>query len=227
MRPILRTDKFDSSGNPVEYNPWGDAKPELIDEIGDYCSYCEKQLDESSLAIEHIYHKNQYTTQQFHWNNFLLACPICNSIKGIKDVVTRNPFLPHLDNLLCFIEILYGGVISIKTGVTGTDLARTQSFIELIGLDRTIGHPSYSNKDDRWDYRLAAYDLAERQLQKYISTPTTTDIENIVALAVGRGFFTVWFTVFDAHDEVKSALITAFKGTNHTRFDANNHFQPI
>lgn len=227
MRPVSRSNKFSPTGNPVEYNPWGDAKPELISEIGDFCSYCGKHLTRSALAIEHIQDKNTHPQFQFHWNNFLLACLNCNSTKGTKDTVALNPFLPHTDNLLCFIEVLNGGLLRVKTGITGTNLTRTNAFINLVGLDRHPGHTNYSNKDDRWQYRLTAYNKATRQLQKYTSTTATTDIENITEVATTSGFFSVWFTVFAAHDPVKIALINAFKGTNSARFNAQNHYLPI
>lgn len=227
MRPVLRSNKFDAAGNPIEYNPWGAAKPDLIDEIGDFCSYCGKHLTRSVLAIEHIQDKNTHPHLKYHWNNFLLACVNCNSVKGTKDTALLNPFLPHTDNLLCFIEVSNRSLLQVKTGVTGTNLVRTRAFIDLIGLDRRPGHPNYSNKDDRWEYRLTAYNKATRQLQKYTSTPVTTDIENIRELAITSGFFSVWFTVFDAHDSVKAALIAAFKGTKLARFNANKHYVPI
>jgi uncharacterized protein (TIGR02646 family) len=227
MRSILRSNKFDATGNPTEYNPWGDAKPELINEIGDFCSYCGKHLTRSALHIEHIQDKDTHSHLQFFWNNFLLACVNCNSTKLKKNPITLNAFLPHLDNLLCFIEVLNGGLLQVKTGVTGTNLTRTNAFINLVGLDRRPGHANYSDKDDRWEYRLTAYDKATRQLQKYTSTPVTTDIENITELAITAGFFSVWFTVFAAHDSVKAALITAFKGTKSVRFNARNHYLPI
>lgn len=238
MRPISRSSKFDLLGNPIEYNPWGSAKPELIGEIGDFCSFCGKHLTRSALEVEHIYPKNfkntsgvkVYNHMRFHWNNFLLACKNCNSTKGDKDTTALNPFLPHLDNLLCFIEVLRGGTLRVKAGVTGTNLTRTNAFINLVGLDRRpsrLSHPPYSNKDDRWQYRLTAYNKATRQLQKYTSTPVTTDIENITELAITSGFFSVWFTVFAAHDPVKAALIKAFKGTDSARFNAQNHYLPI
>lgn len=227
MRPVLRSNKFDAAGNPIQYKPWGKAKLELIEEIGDFCSYCGKHLTRSALHIEHIQDKKTHPHLKYHWNNFLLACGNCNSIKGTKDTAALNPFLPHIDNLLCFIEVLRTGTLQVKRSVTGTNLARTNAFIDLVGLNRRPGYPNYSNKDDRWQYRFIAYSKATRQLQKYTSTPAKVDIENITELAVTSGFFSVWFTVFAAHDSVKVALIEAFKGTNSARFNDQNRYSPI
>lgn len=235
MRPIVKTG---TNGNPKEYNPWGSAKEDLINEIGDYCSYCEKKVNCSSIHIEHVRGKKVkdnagvliYDHLKFRWDNFLLACCNCNSVKDNKDIVLTNPFLPHENNLLHFIEISQGGLIKIKNGVAGNNLLRTTSFIDLVGLDRKPGDPNYSDKDDRWDYRLKAMDVAERQFQRY--TSKQVDIETIVSLAEALGFFSVWYYQFYGHDEVINALIngivvngnhlTPFKGTHSASFQGPN-----
>jgi 5-methylcytosine-specific restriction endonuclease McrA len=56
------------------------ARGDLITNIGQYCSYCEMPLA-ASLAIEHKLPKNWFPRFSISWENFLLACPICNSIK--------------------------------------------------------------------------------------------------------------------------------------------------
>lgn len=58
-----------------------DARRDLVSAIGGYCSYCELPLS-SSLAIEHRLPKSWFPDSMLSWDNFLLACPICNSIKN-------------------------------------------------------------------------------------------------------------------------------------------------
>lgn len=245
MRPIVKLDKTDAAGNPTEFNPWTDAKPTLVDEIGCFCSYCEKYNSSSALEVEHICGKGctdatgslKYDHLKYRWNNFLLSCKNCNTIKSKKDIALTNPFLPHQNNLLHFITIGIGGTIQIKGGVSAADRIRVQAFLDLVGLDRDPSHPDYSPKDDRWDTRLAVYDLAKRQLQKYTSTTPSTDIENIVELAKAKGFFSVWYYQFWHHDEVIDALINGitisgklikpFPGTHLSSFDSGNHFTTL
>lgn len=57
------------------------ARGSLITDIGQYCSYCELPLT-SSLAVEHTLPKHWFPESQLAWSNFLLACPVCNSVKG-------------------------------------------------------------------------------------------------------------------------------------------------
>lgn len=59
------------------------SRGDLIANLGQYCSYCEMPLA-SSLAVEHMLPKAGFPLQSISWNNFLLACPICNSLKSAK-----------------------------------------------------------------------------------------------------------------------------------------------
>jgi hypothetical protein len=174
-----------------------------------------------------------YEHLQFRWDNFLLGCVICNSIKGNKDVNAIGAFMPHINNLLCFIEIEEGGLIKIKENLSTADQAGAINYIELIGLDRVPGHPSYSDKDDRWDTRLKVYDIAKRQFEKFTATPSLTDIENIVELARTNGFFSIWYYIFKGVNEVLRVLIDGdgtvhpFPGIHAASFSAQNHYEAL
>ena len=71
-----------------------DAAPQLQERLGDYCSYCERQI-ETHLAVEHIKPKSHDPGLRRAWNNFLLACTNCNSSKGgtpvnVADFLSRS-----------------------------------------------------------------------------------------------------------------------------------------
>jgi uncharacterized protein (TIGR02646 family) len=233
-RPVVKSVKLDAQGNPQEYKPWGDAKNDLVDEIGAYCSYCEKKVNPASLHVEHVRAKSllRYANLKYRWDNFLLTCSNCNGIKGSKDIADTNPFLPHVNNLLHFLEVIDGGLIKIKDGVEGENLERTRAFIELVGLDREPTHKNYSLKDDRWESRLDTKNVAQRYYDKYTATPASTDVETIVDLAKAYGFFAVWYYQFLGFNEVLDALINGvtvndailkpFAGTDVNSFDAQN-----
>ncbi|BAV06807.1 hypothetical protein SAMN05421788_102558 [Filimonas lacunae] len=243
MRPVVKSVRTAGDGTPLEFKPHGDAKPDLCDEIGTFCSFCGKYNTRASLHIEHIHGKEtmdatgnlKYPHLLYRWDNFLLCCNNCNGVKGTKDVQVLQPYLPHENNLLHFIDTLQGGYIQIRPGVTGIELQRTQAFVDLVGLDRIPGHPNYSLKDDRWENRMKADDIARRQLLKYTQPVPATDIETIVDLAGTTGFLNVWYHVFSAFDEVKEALICGFinsnglyvhpfPGTHGDSFDRTNGF---
>jgi len=225
MRPVYRSTKNKA------YDPYGTAKPELVDELGDYCSYCGKQVPWSALEVEHIYPKSlpKYAAYETNWNNFLLACKSCNTIKGAKDVGNLKPYLPHRTNLLAYIDILNGGLIVIKKGLTNREYKRIEEYIKMVGLDRCKEYSNVSSKDDRWIYRKRTYDIAVRQLGKYEQNPRY-DLENMMIIAKGKGFFSVWYTVFRNHPKVLRLLIHNFgtsagTGTQRNHFDRN--YNPI
>jgi hypothetical protein len=61
---------------------YGNARLSLITNYGQYCSYCGMPVYDSSLAVEHILPKASFPDVMMCYPNFLLACPVCNSIKG-------------------------------------------------------------------------------------------------------------------------------------------------
>ncbi|HQR35479.1 MAG TPA: HNH endonuclease [Blastocatellia bacterium] len=75
---------------------YGQARRQLINNIGQYCSYCEIPLA-TNLAIEHMLPKSDFPLMALVWDNFLLACPLCNSYKNDKPTRATGIHLsPHL-----------------------------------------------------------------------------------------------------------------------------------
>jgi len=89
----------------------------------------------------------------------------------------------------------------------------------LVGLNKTA--KSSCPGDTRWKNRIKIWDLAERYLNK------GADANTIVDLVKARGGWSIWFTVFKNHDEVRKALISEFPGTAAQCFDPDNHYEPI
>ena len=97
MRPVARgTHPTDAAGNKKAWTEYSQSRGDLIDRIGEYCSFCEMHLD-ASLAVEHIQPKSLYPNLALEWDNFLLACTNCNSTKGDRDIKLNDYFWPHLD----------------------------------------------------------------------------------------------------------------------------------
>lgn len=215
MRPVQ---KSTFTSNKTSYNPYGDAKPDLIAALGAFCSYCERISYASALDVEHVKDKSTHPSLKFNWDNFLLACKNCNSIKGTQEVDTDVDLFPHLKNT--FHPLNYGesGFISVNSNLPETEKLKAQKLIDLVGLDRIPGHLSYSTKDDRWEYRKETWELAIRYKASFENQKTT--VETIIDLARNIGFWSIWITVFEEFPTVKSALLelTHFKGTNTTFF---------
>ncbi|RZK19457.1 MAG: HNH endonuclease [Flavobacterium sp.] len=213
MRPL---DKSLFTTNQVEYKPYGDAKPDLISAIGKYCSFCEREGFSSALDVEHIQHKDIHDDKEFLWNNFLLACKNCNSIKGTKEIDFPNIILPHLQDTFFPFEYLESGYIKIKDVVAEPLKSQVNALVSLIGLDRRPGMPNYSTKDDRWQERKQAWELSKKYCQKY--SEGRCDVETIIDLCKNNGFWSVWLNAFETFPVVQRALINNFSGTRTAHF---------
>lgn len=72
-------------------------RPDLVANLGEYCSYCEVPLG-VNLAVEHLLSKTNSLNAE-DWDNLLLACTNCNShklnkTKSSKDL--ENYFWPSM-----------------------------------------------------------------------------------------------------------------------------------
>ena len=161
MRPV---DKGDA---PAVYARYQDAGPDLRARLGDYCSYCERQI-ETNLAVEHVQPKSVVPALTTEWTNFLLACTNCNSTKGFAPVVVEDYFWPDADNTLRAFEYLPGGLVEPNPELSRTDAAKAAATLELTGLDRYPGsHAQEPTKSDqRWSRRRDTWQLATKHCKR-------------------------------------------------------------
>ncbi len=213
MRPIER------GKSPNSYHEYQDARGDLINRLGEYCSYCEMHLD-SALAVEHILPKNKCPEMEREWTNFLLACPNCNSTKGDKLIGRNECYWPDLDNTVRAFEYQIGGQISPHPGLTAVEKSKAQKTIELTGLNYNPGN-AVTAADRRWINRKEAWDIAADSLDNLHSNDTPYMRRQIVETAKALGYWSIWMTVFYADKDILKRLIEAFPGTCDDCFDAN------
>lgn len=213
MRPINKWNPQTEKSIREEYNPYTEAKSDLVRNIGTYCSYCEQRVVVDSLHVEHVQYKNKYTHLKNKWSNFLLSCPRCNGTdnKGTKDVDLATIDLPHLNNTFRSIYYLEGGVVVVNPSLQGDDQIRAQQLIDLVGLDKCPGHPEHKHKDARWSERRNVWECATRLCKEYQQNRITSNA--ILTVAQGWGFWSVWMTVFQDYPEVTQVLVDNFPGT--------------
>ncbi len=222
MRPIVRgSTPCDEDGTPKTFADYKLARGDLIDRLGDYCSYCGTRLP-ASLAVEHVRPKDPNPDLELQWDNFLLACANCNSTKGDEDVVVDEYFWPDRDNtFLAFIHT-EGGLIKVNSDLTDDQKDLAQRTIDLTGLDRTPANDP-SAKDRRWENRRKAWTIAIDARQDLVAEDTESVRKWIVESAVGRGFWSVWMTVFADDQDMRQRLLEAFPGTSRDCFDEACH----
>ena len=212
MRPVTKRDTPTVNGTNVEINNYGDARPFLIDRLGDFCSYCENQI--TNPAVEHIQPKSIAPGIATNWYNFLLACVNCNSIKGHTPLNLDDYYWPDIHNTYLLFEYHPLGVVTIKINLhNSVDRDTAQRTLELTGLDR-YGPSGTSNADRRWVKRSEAYGKAKDSLNFYTNYNRPNDyVLTITNLATSTGFWSVWIKIFESEQVVATALINAFLNT--------------
>ena len=217
MRPVSR------GSAPRVYKKYGDAIGDLEDRMGTYCSYCERRLP-VSLAVEHVAPKYLKPALENKWENFLLGCTKCNSVKKAQPTNKTDFLWPDLDNTLRAYTYSIGGFVQISAGLTVKQERRAEKLRDLVGLNRydLPGHPAPAPRDKRWQQRKDAWDaavLAKEKLRVLGNSVAARDLVLIAAEAAG--FFSVWMTVFSDNQDIRQGLISKMKGTAIDCFDAD------
>lgn len=210
------------------YNKYSDAKVPLVENIGQYCSYCESNESYGSLAIEYIEPKSldDGLDDKFYecsWSNYLLTCGICNSIKNIKHILPKDMHLPYKNNTFLSFVYYSNGIVLVNPQLSGLAKEHAQNLFDLVGLGRMSSDASRS--DRRYLKRSEAWTLAERYKKEL--ERGEIKVQNIIDLAKGYGCWSIWFTVFEGYSDVRKSLIEQFPGTAKSCFDPNNAYQPI
>lgn len=233
MRPIEKKQPGDivqykdSHGNVVEhivqtnYDKYGDAKLPLVGNLERYCSYCEGLREVDALEIEHRVAINNGGSET-EWNNFLLCCKLCNTVKSTKNV--GNDFhWPHLNNT--FLDFIYDetGRVMVNPELQGYTATRAKNLYNLVCLGRN--DVDATPKDFRWQRRYETWNKAADAKVKYENGKW--DEDDVMSRAKDTGYWSVWFTVFAGIDTILSRLVSDFAGTCKSCFDATNHYKPI
>ncbi len=219
MRPIDKgAVPVDEAGNEIHFAQYQEARPYLIQRLGELCSYCEMHLD-SGLAVEHVQPKSLSPVKESEWDNLLLACVNCNSSKADTDINDSNKddyLWPDRHNT--FLALIYreGGIVEANPALDADIQQRGTKLIALVGLDRTPDRVKDAS-DRRWTNRMEAWYLAARSRKRLAQQDTVTMREQIVDQA--DKYFSIWMTVFAEDADMRRRFIRKFRGTCPACFD--------
>lgn len=226
MRPVERGPVPVENGQPKTYPSFTAANTDLESRLGKYCCYCERAFP-SMLEVEHISPKSRDRAGLTDWDNFLLSCKICNTIKKAKTTNDEDYLWPDRDNTFRAIQYREGGFVVVNEAeLDAPNRQRARKLVDLVGLDRhqERGWPDLTGRDCRWQDREKAWKYAARMKQLF-PTPCEEDAAVIAEGATGWGFFSVWMTVFHDVPIVRQCLIREFRGTAAACFDAQGNPQ--
>ncbi|EKP0279724.1 hypothetical protein JGK46_003629 [Aeromonas bestiarum] len=210
MRPI---NKSFFKGNKASYNPYGSAKDDLITAIGSYCTFCERNAYSSALDVEHIKDKHTHPLRSLLWRNFVLGCKNCNPIKGNQQIL--NMYFPTVHDtfhIISYSPLTGAAYVNTAVCTTPQTVSMAQGLIELVGLDRTPGHPRYSMKDKRWSERQDTFLFAQKYFSKYLDGDI--ELDTLIDFAKLKGYWSIWMEVCKTDAVVIGELIDKFPCSN-------------
>ena len=99
---------LDDGNGPKRFHPYNKAKSDLLERIGEYCSYCERTGD---LHVEHVVSRCRRPELAEEWTNFLLGCTNCNGIKSNRNHSRDGYIWPDRDDTEAAFEYLPDGIV--------------------------------------------------------------------------------------------------------------------
>lgn len=217
MRPV---DKGKSPYTSI--NNYQEARPFLIIQLGELCSYCEMHLD-SGLSVEHVQPKSRQPEKACEWDNLLLACVNCNSTKkdtDINDANIHDYLWPDMDNTFLALKYSEAGIVGVNENLPLEIQEKAWRLIRLVGLDKTPD-TSEDYSDRRWLNRCEAWEKAKRAKDSLAKIESIKDNELFRKTLVDNvdAYFSIWMTVFADDTDIKWRFIEKFTGTAKDCFD--------
>lgn len=219
MRPIDRREA------PREYKKYQDAASDLVERIGEFCSYCEMPLS-NAPEVEHILPQKHHPELKTDWNNFLLACKSCNTNKSSVNFALEDICLPYRDNTFLAFTYYEGGILAVNPLLNKKKRQIATATMELVKLDRYPGLKEPTAKDKRYLKRSNAWNKAVETKNRLEQNPSQELEDTVVDLMCETGFWSVWMTVFEDDAHMRQRFIDAIQGTHKDSFDANTRPLP-
>ncbi len=137
MRAVLKGE------SPQTYKRYQDARNDLGSRIDWHCSYCEMAIT-NMIEVEHVV-PTANGGDPLAWENLLLSCKYCNTVKGARNLSREGYIWPDRDNSdAAFDYSETGGITARDTPVRAEAIAT----IGLMGLDRNPGTSHEPSKAD-------------------------------------------------------------------------------
>lgn len=202
MRPVVK------GIAPKTYTSYSQAKDDLRNAIGSYCSYCEMNIS-NQPDIEHVVPKSKAPVLENDWNNFLLACKTCNTIKSIDNDTRSGYVFPDTHNTAYAYRYTQTTVI-VNTALNDEEQKLAQATLDLVKINRE--KDTSGRTDDRRVARVNEWNKALESLEDFVVCSTDE-----MARQIGRspsGFHSSWLEIFREHPKVKAEILKQVVGTD-------------
>ena len=177
----------------------------------------------NSIEVEHILPQNQHGAI-VDWNNFLLSCKYCNTIKSDHNNNLIDYVWPDLDNTDLVFTYSEANVIEPNSTLNNALKPKAQLTIKLTGLDRIPGsHIEPTKADTRWKSRKETWDLAKLSFIDWKEAPVPAMARQIGRTAL-NGNYSIWSEVFKTVPQVLVEIDKEYRAKGlYKEFDANHN----
>lgn len=211
---------------PKVYIHHNDARHDLSGRIGYYCSYCEMGVN-NMIEVEHV-HPVANGGNATDWDNFLLSCKYCNTVKSNNNANRVDYFWPDIDNTdLLFDYTLDNKVLLVKSTHNALNQAQANNLINLCGLNRYPGSGTEPTPaDTRWRLRDQVMVQAMNSYNNWVKIKQIPLARQVMANQIAQtsiiGFYSVWCKVFAGEQIVLDEIDQLWRSNFHNFKD----FQP-
>lgn len=239
MRPVNKGKCPQVNGKDKIVKNYRDWRADLIARLGSYCCYCNIPLSESP-QVEHVVPVNpragESGGQLLEWENLLLSCGACNRAKSNKAVNETSYYLPDKHNTFLAFGFtiikhnspFYKEACIITAGSEGVvNKEKAAATIKLLALDSTRSTQRVT--DLRWKFRYEAWltvSIWRSNWDAWGKERSRDFLELLEDSARAKGFFSIWYSIFEDVPEVKSVLLNAFPGTDENSFEKIPPYSP-
>ncbi len=219
MRPVNRgfVPKNEDGTDKIYIN-YRQAKDDLIERLGSFCSYCEMGV-KNQPDIEHVIPKSVNPDLERKWDNFLLACKPCNIIKDNNNKSREGYVFPDTQNTAFLYEYSISGV-KVRDDLDAETKKLANATFNLVELNRPTD--TTNREDDRARARHTSWGEAQDALADYLILLPSTPNREILVKRIAKscqGFFTQWLQVFKEHPKVKRAILENVAGSAMECYD--------
>lgn len=219
---------IDKGTSTTIYSKYGDARHDLAERIGYYCSYCEMGTN-NMIEVEHV-HPVANGGNELDWDNFLLSCKYCNTVKSNDNQDRTGYFWPDVDNTdLVYDYTLSNQVVTPKPSLLANHITQAQALIDLVGLNRYPGSGNEPTEaDTRWRLRDEAKITAMSSYNRWfkmrndLTNPFVIDMAEQIAETSLIGFFSIWCKIFENEPFVLEKIDAEWK----RRYNNYKEYQP-
>jgi hypothetical protein len=128
----------------------------------------------------------------------------------------------HIDNTFRAFIYSEGGWVEPHPLLTDEEKIKAKGTLELVGLQKHSVSDG-ERSDRRQNSRRENWDKAKKALSLLQANNIPAMRQQIVDTALGRGFWSVWMTVFKDDPDMLQRFIDAFAGTCRDCFDISGN----